>query len=1088
MAVSFRWFLVLIYIASFSSALIAQVPTSATLSLPADQLPRYTLPAQNNQALLDQELEERQSGRAPRFATPVPVRINPAQDGRWDSIGQLAIWRLRLYSPGAHSLNLGFTHYQMPEGGQLYLYDPTQAQKQGPFTPADNESHNQLWTPVFPGDELIVEIRVPSDKKSKLGIELSVVNHDFLGLGQLNSGSCNLDIVCSAVDGWSAVEPFRDAARSVGMYSIRGISLCTGFLVNNTRQDCTPYFLTANHCDISNENAASVVVYWNFENSTCRQPDSPESGANGNGSLDTYNTGAIFRSSWFNTDFCLIELDDPVTEAANAYFAGWTAENTLPEGTVASIHHPLTEEKRISLSNDVTHFGFWGSDAAAAAGNHIIINSWSVVGTTQSGSSGGPLFNARGQAIGQLHGGNAACDNDLYDSFGRIYNSWEGGGTPDSRLKDWLDPIGLNRLSLNGRNLGRCDFSVIGTFTSESICIGETDTLTINFGNGFESLPEISIGNISPELNITLESIPGGDDDSVRMRWLTNENTPAGKREFEVYAAYDGQTDTSYISLNILAQSPDSPVLQTPPDLAVDQGLKINFSWGSSDIAERYLLQLADTPDFASLIADQIVDGSNQAVVPELQPNTTYYWRVAAENICGLSAWSANYSFSTADIQCATSIVADTPIEIPLTSSTIESSMELNASGTIASVEIKDIDIKHEWVGDLSLILRSPSGTEVALMDRPGFPANLFGCDNTDLFLNFNQDIGNDYQDLENTCGSNAPAISGTFKPIESLEILSGEPARGTWTLIVKDQADEDGGTLVSWSLNICTIPEEIPLIDGLSEIYAICKEDSLQLQLAVSESFTGESVSLSIDPLPPGASFSFSKNPALPGDTVSLLLDDFSIPGSYSLQLTATDGLSAGSFPFGLEISDNPAAVQPESPADGAILSVPNITFSWDISNAAYYRLELANDPEFTTALQTIELETTSYAMELPEQEGVFFWRVVAINDCGESKSAVSSFQFSTSAVSDLQDGRRARVYPNPFGDIIYLEFSQPLDAEVSVRLLDINGRVLRSDSISRGKIRKQFSPPALSAGIYLLEFEYKGKRFVHRLVKSID
>lgn len=1086
MAVSFRWFLMLTFISSFCSV-NAQIPTSATISLPVDQLERYTLPKQDNQALLDQEMEERQSGRPPRFATPISVRINPAKEGRWNIIGLVAVWRLRLYSPGAHSLNLGFSQYQMPEGGKLYLYDPGKTQKRGPFTPADNESHNQLWTPVFPGDELIVELQVPIDKKNKLNIELSVINHDFLGFGQLSSGSCNLDIVCSAADGWDTVEPFRDAARSVGMYSIRGISLCTGFLVNNTQQDCTPYFLTANHCDVTPENAASVVVYWNFENSSCRQPDSVESGENGNGSLDTYNTGAIFRSSWFNADFCLIELDDPVNETANAYFAGWSAENKLPEGMVASIHHPLTEEKRISLSDDVTHFGFWGSNAAADAGNHIIINSWNV-GTTQSGSSGAPLFNAQGLALGQLHGGNAACGNGLYDSFGRIFNSWEGGGTPDSRLKDWLDPLGLDRLMLNGRNQGRCDFSILGTFTSENICVGETDTLIINFGEGFETRPEISIGNISPDLNITLESIPDGNDGSLRIAWLTNTSTPDGRREFEIYSTYEGQTDTSYISLNILTQSPNAPALQIPPDLADGQGLKIPFLWEPIDIAERYFIQLTATPDFSTLITEQVSEGTNRSIISELDPNTTYYWRVSAENICGLSAWSEIFSFTTADIQCTTDIVADTPIEIPSSAGTIESRLDLDASGTIASIEIRDIDIKHQWVGDLSLIIRSPSGTEVALMDRPGFPANLFGCDNTDLFLNFNQDIGNNYSELENTCGSISPAISGTFKPIESLDILAGESAGGTWTLIVKDQADEDGGTLVNWSLNVCTFPEEIKLIDGLSDSYSICEADSLQLQLAISEDFNGEAVTLALDPPPSGSSVSFSKNPALPGDTVYLLLNDFSVPGNYLLELSASDGLMSGSFPFELEIIDGPSIVELEAPADAAIITTPNITFSWNASNATYYRLEIASDPEFMAQLQTVDVDSTIYSMELSEQEGTLFWRVVAVNDCGERNSTVSSFQFTTSAVSELPDGRQAKIYPNPFSDMVHLEFSQSLDMEVPIRLLDINGRIIFTDFIGRGHIQKHFFLDRLSAGIYLLEFHYQGQRYIQRLIKGVD
>ena len=39
---------------------------------------------------------------------------------------------------------------------------------------------------------------------------------------------------------------------------------------NNTARDKRPYFVTAAHCGISTANAASLVVYWNYQNSTCR--------------------------------------------------------------------------------------------------------------------------------------------------------------------------------------------------------------------------------------------------------------------------------------------------------------------------------------------------------------------------------------------------------------------------------------------------------------------------------------------------------------------------------------------------------------------------------------------------------------------------------------------------------------------------------------------------------------------------------------------------------------------------------------------------------------------------------------------------
>ena len=122
-------------------------------------------------------------------------------------------------------------------------------------------------------------------------------------------------------------------------------------LINNTAMDCKPYFITANHCDISEANAVTVVVYWNFENQSCRQPNSVESGSNGNGPRSQFNSGAILRANSITSDFALIELDDPIDPILNLYFSGWDLSGELTDTSIC-IHHPNVEEKRISFDFD----------------------------------------------------------------------------------------------------------------------------------------------------------------------------------------------------------------------------------------------------------------------------------------------------------------------------------------------------------------------------------------------------------------------------------------------------------------------------------------------------------------------------------------------------------------------------------------------------------------------------------------------------------------------------------------------------------------------------------------------------------------
>jgi hypothetical protein len=54
-------------------------------------------------------------------------------------------------------------------------------------------------------------------------------------------------------------------------------------------------------------------------------------------------------------------------------------------------------------------------------------------------------------------------------------------------------------------------------------------------------------------------------------------------------------------------------------------------------------------------------------------------------------------------------------------------------------------------------------------------------------------------------CGTN-PGISGTVRPSQLLSAFNGQNSTGVWTLRILDGFNQDGGSLNSWSLNICTI------------------------------------------------------------------------------------------------------------------------------------------------------------------------------------------------------------------------------------------------------------------------------------------
>ncbi len=379
-------------------------------------------------ALLQEDIWRQEQGLPLRYALSQDVYLSPKTDGSWEALPDGSrLWRVRISNPGAKSLNFGFTRFKLPTGTKMLIYSADNSGSVLAFGAEDNRSHQELWTPILLTDEAVVELIVPAGEIiTEENLVLGKVGCGYLDFGrQLDkAGSCNIDVVCSEGDHW------WNEIRAEAVYSTGGQTFCSGAMINNAEQDGLPLFLTANHCNLSAGNASSVVVYWNYQSENC--------GDLGGGNLDQFTTGSTLRAAYVASDMKLIELDSYPDPAFGVTYAGWDRNDLAPASAVA-IHSPGADEKCISFEFDQTSLTSYLSEVTPGDRTHICIESWNL-GTTEPGSSGSPLFNSEHHIVGQLHGGYASCIMDTADWYGRLFVSWEGGGTAASRLRDWLDP------------------------------------------------------------------------------------------------------------------------------------------------------------------------------------------------------------------------------------------------------------------------------------------------------------------------------------------------------------------------------------------------------------------------------------------------------------------------------------------------------------------------------------------------------------------------------------------------------------------------------------------------------------------------
>lgn len=1003
--------------------------------LPLEEIDLIVLPRQDNHSLLEEELKNRQVGTPPKFAVSFPVAISPLKRGNWEELADgTAIWRLRILSPDAHSLNLGFGEFYLPQGAKLNLYSADHKTKLGPFTPHDNDDHREFWTPIIDGDEMVVELQLPKEQRKNLSLKITSINHDFLGFSTFVSGSCNLDVICGAADGWNIVDAYRDIIQSVGVYSTGGSTFCTGFLVNNTQEDCTPFFMTADHCGIRSNNAASLVVYWNFQNSSCRAPNSGSSGGPGNGILNDFNSGAVLRARSGDTDFGLLELDDPVSSTAEAFFAGWDARPEIPVDTVIAIHHPNTDEKRISFSFEQVFKGNLNGQGVASGG-YLVVPEWSI-GTTEGGSSGCPLFDQNRRVVGQLFGGAASCNNLDYDAFGWFAVSWEGGGTPDTRLRDWLDPENTGKVTLDGRTQNACNFRLIADQKEFLLCNPSDLAFDLGPSDNFTDSVTLSTDNLPDGITIEFAGNPviAGASTTITLDQLAQ--LAPGTYNFDINGTDGTESASTTITLVISENLPAPTSLISPVDGADNSTTAPNFTWSSIDNAFSYIWQLSTSEEFLSIVASEEDLTLPSINYSNLETETTYYWRARAVNACGSGDWSPVFSFTTAGVYCLITDSDDIPISIGSNNpNTVRSNLMVEQEGLIASIAVS-MDIKHTYVSDLVANLISPNGTSISLFRNPGENVTFQGCSRDDLILSFNDNAPQSNDLLSNSCDNTTPTISGAFQPLQALSGFNGEDAQGTWTLEVIDEFSEDGGAIESWSLEICTSFPEAAILSTSTDGISVCPGEGFEFDLIIGGGFSDESLTVSTSELPVGANLSLEPMNPTAASTVTITGSGFDVSGDYPITLTASDGNASANTVIDIEIRSVPNNIIPIQPQDGADLVSIAPTFSWSTNPGAdNYRITVSTSPDLSNPV--VDLNTGNNIINLGDlaRGETYYWQISATNDCGVGQSDVWTFS-TIPELSFVVDPASITVCPEDqvtFSFVLDEDFLGPVDLSFS-------------------------------------------------------
>ena len=529
-------------------------------------------------------------------------------------------------------------------------------------------------------------------------------------------------------------------------------------------------------------------------------------------------------------------------------------------------------------------------------------------------------------------------------------------------------------------------------------------------------------------------------------------------------------------ALSPMAAPSSAPVLEVPADGAIDQPLNPTLWWQQMDESSYYEIELSPDPEFGSGVRsfgrsyDQYTLSKD-----ELDPQTTYYWRMRGANRGGNGPWSAAWRFRTSD------------------ASIIEP--EIGIAGEGAGI----VEVAHP-AGD-------PCGNAVEQSE---------GCETYggDTVWQSPNSTGDYY--VSSTFGDLSAVTTHIHKAVPRDFEMRFTDAGG-WGVFVFEDTTCATTSFELWDIGIGTPGDP--------------SDDRRMIPFLMSYGATVESWGYTTEPDPalghPASHAVYWMDPDLEVPDAyqhfAAVCEQVSAGGVYPAD---SDGSQQGFFvdfhggfvyplarmtivdlagngdppPSGTIIRINttkeepPAAPVQSAPADGATVGLEP-TLAWQGALGNRKTIQVARDNAFEDLVLDLSgLSSMRYTVPTLTPGMTYFWRVRAENLYGQSEWS-DAWSFTVDAAVATEDEpafprhlELEQNYPNPFQLITSIRYGLPEPAFVRLEVFDILGRQVRAlvnETQPPGRHEVTLDGAGLSGEVYFYRLEANGATKTGRMIR---
>lgn len=568
-------------------------------SVTLEQLDAPSLTLEPNQIGINRSIEVSSNTRAQKFVN---------QDG-----SQLIV--LVIKSSSASGIGVHFRNFALAEGEEVYVYGAaTDSIVFGPFTDKGPWGSGEFWSGTVDGDTIVIELYKRPDENGQ-GFKIFEVSHILAELDwRLRSNepevlNCEVDASCFA-------GPEKNAVGRI-LFNDNGVHLCTGTLLNNSAQDETPYFLTANHCVNSQAVAETVEVYWFYQTTSCNS-----------GVLRSWvhsPPGADLLATQGSNDFSLLRLQNHAP--GGAFFSGWTSVVQSLGTNVFGLHHPdgyIPPTVNSYLRRSTGNIMSTNENCLNLVNGYAV--GWTS-GSAEPGSSGSGLWNSNGDLVGVLSCGPIppTCNNP-YAGFSKFANFYSQirqyifSGAPSAPVANPATFVG--------------SYSFRASWRSVSFATGYTLDVASNnsFANYVPGYHNLNVGNT---LSHSVTGLGPNTTYFYRVR-AYNGNGTSG--------------NSNVLSVTTLPPTGRPVVITNPATLIMSHSARLNGTVDPHGLTTTVYFQYGGTISYGLRTPNQTKTGNNYqnvtANISGLNAHTTYHFRAVASNPSG-ARYGADKTFTT---------------------------------------------------------------------------------------------------------------------------------------------------------------------------------------------------------------------------------------------------------------------------------------------------------------------------------------------------------------------------------------------------------------------------------------------------------